>query len=403
MVSTLTVPKVEAKPVVEGLQELGKRMQADGVVIPEDEDGGGAEDGEGPHAGDPVGEGCEDPMQVGEDADRWDIPAEDQEAMRKEEARWREFMQERDEVEMSTITWAVPVKSRHADEIVATAAQVYARIRSLQIPVVRVHLDRAREFTGRTFRRWLQNRGLYVTYTAGDEPCGNSRTEREVGYLKNRVRTLLTGVRAPMELWPLALRHAAEERMRRQLTQLGVPCPKLIPFGAKVMVRKKTWFNRSQDWKFPMEAATCYGPAGDMSLTSGGYVLQTANGQWIRSTVVVQPRDWQALEDRAEGSAAEPGELVGEAGTEDTPEEGEAVIMEEVRPMFVLCPSDPPQQRVRGKQPPRLQGQENRQPVQKYRLTGKTEGTQLYRTPTASRPSLNMVREGGGVLHVFNG
>ena len=72
-----------------------------------------------------------------------DNPAEDQEAMCKEEARWREFMQERDEVEMSTITWAVPVKSRHADEIVATAAQVYARIRSLQIPVVRVHLDRA--------------------------------------------------------------------------------------------------------------------------------------------------------------------------------------------------------------------------------------------------------------------
>ena len=141
-----------------------------------------------------------------------------------------------------------------------------------------------------------------------------------------------------------------------------------------------------------------------MSLTSGGYVLQTANGQWIRSTVVVQPRDWQALEDRAEGSAAEPGELVGEAGTEDTREEGEAVIMDEVRPMFVLCPSDPPQQRVRGKQPPRLQGQENRQPVQKYRLTGKTEGTQLYRTPTASRPSLNMVREGGGgPSNVFNG
>ena len=131
-----------------------------------------------------------------------------------------------------------------------------------------------------------------MTYSAGDEPQGNARAEREVGHLKSRVRVLMTATGAPRELWPMALRHAAEERMRAQLQSLGIPVPRLIPFGASVLVRKKAWFNCGVDWKFPMSKARCFGPAGDMSLTSGGYVLRTEAGQWIRSTVLVESKDW---------------------------------------------------------------------------------------------------------------
>ena len=52
-----------------------------------------------------------------------------------------------------------------------------------------------------------------------------------------------------------------------------------------------------------MSRARCYGPAGDMSLTSGGYVLRTEGGTWVRSTVVIEPRDWQALQEQRDAEA----------------------------------------------------------------------------------------------------
>ena len=47
--------------------------------------------------------------------------------------------------------------------------------------------------------------------SAGDEPTGNARVEREIGHLKGRVRALINGVGAPRAYWPMAVRHAAEE------------------------------------------------------------------------------------------------------------------------------------------------------------------------------------------------
>ena len=72
-------------------------------------------------------------------------------------------------------------------------------------------------------------------------------------------------------LWALAFRQAGEERLRDQLWQAGVATPTLLPFGSRAMVKKKTWFQRADPWKWPMTAVTLLGPAGDMSLTSGGY------------------------------------------------------------------------------------------------------------------------------------
>ena len=97
----------------------------------------------------------------------------------------------------------------------------------------------------------------------------------------------------------MALRHAAEERFRAQLQLLGVDTPRLLTFGGHVMVKQKTWFHRGVDWKFPMMKARCLGPAGDMSVSSGGYVLLLEDGKMIRSTVVVQPTDWEALRHQA--------------------------------------------------------------------------------------------------------
>ena len=172
---------------------------------------------------------------------------------------------------------------------------------------------------------------------------------------------MIQATASPLEWWPLALRHAAEEQFRAQLRQLGVPAPNLIGFGASVVVKQKTWFHRGVDWKFLMSRARCYGPAGDMSLTSGGYVLRT----WVRSTVVIEPRDWQAQEERdaeveAEDQARVPEAVVeapmprgaGDGGQAADTGEQEQVSLEESRPLFQVLPHDPPRRRVHGKSPP---------------------------------------------------
>ena len=82
---------------------------------------------------------------------------------------------------------------------------------------------------------------------------------------------------------------------------MGIPTPPLLAFGQKVMVRRKTWFKRGVAWSYPMQAATAFGPASDMSMTSGGYYLLTEDGHWVRSTVVIAPNYWPSQAADAEG------------------------------------------------------------------------------------------------------
>lgn len=69
---------------------------------------------------------------------------------------------------------------------------------------------------------------MHLTFSAGDEPTGNSRIEREIGVIKGRTRILLKSSHAPINYWPLAARHALEERCRHQLWSLGIKSPKQV-------------------------------------------------------------------------------------------------------------------------------------------------------------------------------
>ena len=194
------------------------------------------------------------------------------------------------ECEIRTITVAVPVLNRKAENIVDALAKLYAKLPALEVPMLRLHSDRARELTAAPVRAWARARGLFQTFSAGDEPTGNARTERALGITKSRARTIMVAAGAEESFWPLAMRHAAEELHRAQLRNLGIYAPKLLPFGAKVKVQRKTWFKRGRSWTNPMKTATLWGQSSDMSLSSGGYYLQTEQGHWIRYTVVMMPQ-----------------------------------------------------------------------------------------------------------------
>ena len=182
MVHTVTIPLKDGAILVDGLHQQAPARPAEEVDL---------ESRDEPDGGDPMQEVEE--QECGEE-----LPAEDQAAVEKAQERWNKYVQEKESVETTSLTWAVPLASPKTDDIIAAAAQGYSRLRALGIPVIRVHSDRAREFTSKSFRRWASQRSLYTTYTAGDEPCGNSRAEREVGRLKARTRVLIQATASPL-------------------------------------------------------------------------------------------------------------------------------------------------------------------------------------------------------------
>ena len=105
----------------------------------------------------------------------------------------------------------------------------------------RLHSDRAREFTGKLMRDWILSHDMEHTTTAADESAGNGRVESEIAHLKHHTKLLLTTARAPATYWPMSLRHASEYRFRKTLEQLGVPVPRLIPFGTEAIAKSKFW------------------------------------------------------------------------------------------------------------------------------------------------------------------
>ena len=286
LVGVVTIPVKEQVPLVESLKELGV------PVVPVDD---GA-------AGEEIGHGEAEPEDLDaeeREAGLVDMVPEDKEdlgeaekvAMWELEQKWRQFLgdnRDAGEVQVRSLTFAVPLKSRHAGEIISATAQIYAQVRALNIPVMRIHSDRAREFASAPFRKWVAQRDLFFTMTAGDEP---SRVEREIRMLKGHIRALLKSSGAPIEYWPLALRRAATQRGRTQLRAMGIQTPELLPFGGTLVAKRKTWFQRTEVWKQPMERATCWGPAADMSFTSRGYYVRNDHGKWFRTTAVVQPAE----------------------------------------------------------------------------------------------------------------
>ena len=201
-------------------------------------------------------------------------------------ARWKNKIAELKEVEVVNLTLAVPLRSRHATEVLRAVSSLYVRLRGLGLPIYRLHSDRAREFTGKLMRDWILSHDMEHTTTAADESAGNGRVESEIAHLKHHTKLLLTTARASANYWPMALRHASEYRFRKTLEQLGVPVPRLIPFGTEAIAKSKFWHRTMKGFPTPMQKVRVWGPAVGMSLSSKGYWIE-ADGKWMRSTVVV--------------------------------------------------------------------------------------------------------------------
>ena len=213
MVANVAIPVDAEGPMVKGLQDLGFRL------CPRDPQDANQEEVE---VECPEGE---DPMAAQVEEDDEDAAEAEVVPQHEAEQRWKEFIASDNGVESRVLSFAVPLVSRKAHHVVEMISWIYARVRSMDIPILRLHTDRAREFASSSFAKWCSNKSILHTMSPGDEPTQNARVERTIGLLKNRVRTLIKASGAAISWWPLALRHAAESMLRSQLWQLGIATP----------------------------------------------------------------------------------------------------------------------------------------------------------------------------------
>ena len=136
--------------VCDDLQEDPLQEQAEDDVVGEGEDGG--------HLAEQAASGCLD--------------------------AWNKLVQDSQNVAVRNVTLVEVVESRNANHILPAIARIYSRLRQLGLPVMRLHSDRAREFTSLAVRRWAQARDIVVTKTSGDNYKANGRCECALGQIK---------------------------------------------------------------------------------------------------------------------------------------------------------------------------------------------------------------------------
>ena len=289
IVGVFTVPLQDGTPLAEKLRAYGAKVESN-IKDQEKEDPdflwGEQEEKD---VVDPFSHSRQDPEHPLTEAEIKLCDARDQE--------WKEMIQDLQDVQVCNLTLAAPLRSRHASEVQKALTYFYCKLRALGLPVLRLHSDRAKEFVSKNLAQWMRDHNVLHTTSSGDESQGSARAEREIGFLKGRVRLLLNASKSPSHYWPLALRHAAEARYRSQMSQLGVPLPRLIPFGTQAMAKFKRWHHvKDKDtWEHPMQRVTVYGPAMDMSSSSRGYYIES-NGRWMRSTVVLETKNPERVE-----------------------------------------------------------------------------------------------------------
>ena len=137
--------------------------------------------------------------------------------------------------DMARLVFAVPLHTNKGDDILNALQQVYISLRSLNLPVLRFHTDRSREFFIRKARAWFHERGVRTTTTEGDVPQQNGSAENTVRWLKARARTLLTSGEVDSSLWPCAIMTAATQQRAQQL---GMESKLAIHFGGKCSVKR---------------------------------------------------------------------------------------------------------------------------------------------------------------------
>ena len=198
-----------------------------------------------------------------------------------------------------------PLRTRTKAEALKVIQEFYIQLRSSGFPVNRLHMDRAREFQSAALEVWAASRDIEVTRTQGDDPLQNGAAERAVGYIKGRMRVLLSQARDLSKAeeeqvrswWPFAADTAAAQHQAAVMKQRN---PSAARFGSRVFTKRKGYGSAGRTDLLPKwMPATYLGPA--RTVPHGHLVFTDEGNLWFTTNI-------RQFDDLREGDVAEEGD-----------------------------------------------------------------------------------------------
>ena len=202
-------------------------------------------------------------------------------------------------VKIKTIFMAEPLTSTKDEHVRLAVMRMIVRLRNAGCPVHVVHSDRGRQLVSQALRSWLTEQTIAFSDTGGEDPQANGRAELGVQHMKSHIRRLLKQTGFDKKWWPALLRHVAERDWRQAMAAFGTPQQHLIPCGATVQVRPRSW-QGSGPWKDKAIQGRVLARA---PFTSNAYAILLPDDTVITSsTVIAIPTQLQLVPQVSEAS-----------------------------------------------------------------------------------------------------
>ena len=185
------------------------------------------------------------------------------------------------EIPVDHLYFVKPLKSKSSKHVMMAIQEIVLQLKQENLPVVRIHSDRAHEMRSLALRAWTLDNGIWLTRTEGQSPQSNGTAERAVRFLKGRARMLLRASGLTTEHWATAMVAAAhrqrEERLRPE--EPDIPCP----YGTRVAIKKKRYGDGGRHDLLPhWTKGTYMGPVWDVK--GGSAVLEDETKRFTVTT-----------------------------------------------------------------------------------------------------------------------
>ena len=246
----------------------------------------------------------EDPLQEGDLGEQLEPPQEEEEVepavhKLKAEELWNddelaEQQQEKDkkdveeldgniEVPTDHLYFVKPLKTKKSKAVMQAIQEIVLQLKHENLPVVRIHSDRAHELRSPGLREWALDQGILLTRTEGQSPQSNGTAERAVRYLKGKARLMLRSSGLNGSHWATAMitaaHHQREGRLRPETYE------PICPYGSRVAIKKKRYGDGGKHDLMPHWVKGTYlGPVWDVR--NGSAVLEDENGRIMVTTNV---------------------------------------------------------------------------------------------------------------------
>ena len=232
-----------------------------------------------------VEEGLEPAAKKVTAADKlWDDDKEAAEIQEKDEKENEE--EGNAEIPMDYLYFVKPLKSKAGKHVKMAIQELVLQLRHENLPVVRIHSDRAHEMRSAALREWTLNNNILLTRTEGQSPQANGTAERAIRFMKGKARMLLRSSGLDTRHWATAMITAAynqrEERLRPETHK------PVCPYGSPVAIKKKRYGQGGKYDLLPRWTKGVYlGPVWDVG---GGSAVLEDETRRITVTTHIRPR-----------------------------------------------------------------------------------------------------------------